>query len=64
MLVENNRLLNEKYAGKWVAIADGKLVAVGDTAPEAAEKAEKAAPNSEYTLQAIDFDTDVIYGNA
>ena len=34
-----------EYAGKWIAIVDGKVVASGDRANEVYEKAKKMYPN-------------------
>jgi len=31
----------KEYIGKWVAVADGKVVAAGDTAKEVYEKGKK-----------------------
>lgn len=47
MLIETPQISPEdqkKYAGKHVAIVDGKIVACGDTAKEAFQKAKKMFP--------------------
>lgn len=61
-LVDNSRELCERYAGKWIAVQDGKVVAVGDTATEAAEHARAAVGSKPFILEAITEDADVIYG--
>lgn len=62
-LVEHSIEIQKKYAGKWIAVHDGAVIGVGDTAPEAVEQAEQKAPGADYILEAIDEETDVIYGN-
>jgi hypothetical protein len=61
-LVDHGPELHEKYAGEWVAIHDGKVVGVGKTAVEASQKAEKETGGREFVLQALDAESDVIYG--
>jgi hypothetical protein len=61
-LAENSLELREKYAGKWIAVRDGEVIGVGDTAPEAVDEAETVAPNGDFILQGIDAEVDVIYG--
>lgn len=51
-----------QYAGKWIAVHDGRIIGVGDTATEAAEQAREIAPDEDFILEAIDQDADVIYG--
>ncbi len=45
-----------EYAGKWIAIVDGKVVASGDRADEVMEKAEKMYPDKEITLAKVPTD--------
>ena len=33
-LMEHGEEIVEKYAGKWIAVRDGEVIGVGDTAPE------------------------------
>jgi hypothetical protein len=61
-LADHGPELHQKYAGKWIAIHNGKVVGVGDTAVEASEKAEKETCGREFVLQALDAEADVIYG--
>ncbi len=63
-LVEHSLEIQEKYAGKWIAVHDGNIIGVGDTAPEAVEQAEQKAPGADYILEAVDAETDVIYGDS
>ena len=62
-LIEHDAELHDKYRGKWIAVHDGKIVGVGDTAPEAAAQGTQNCPNDDFTLEAIDHHTDVIYGS-
>lgn len=61
-LVEHGDELFRRYRGKWVAVHNGEVVGVGDTAPEAADQARKRAPDGSFILEAIDYEADVIYG--
>lgn len=60
-LVDHGMELYRQYAGKWIAVSEGQVVGVGDTAPEAEEQAKQRVPEGDYILEAIDFTTDVIY---
>ena len=53
-LTDNYPENQERYAGKWIAVCDGEVVGVGDTATEAAEQARQASPDKPYILQKID----------
>lgn len=61
-LADHGAELHQKYAGKWIAVHDSKVVGVGDTAVEASQKAEETTGNREFVLQALDAEADVIYG--
>lgn len=61
-LMEHGEEIVEKYAGKWIAVRDGEVIGVGDTAVEAAEQADKQAPEGDYILEAVEANADVIYG--
>ena len=63
-LTEQGPELDEKYRGKWIAVHGGRIVGIGDTAPEAAAQAREQAPDEDFILEAIDRETDVIYGCA
>ncbi len=39
-----------EYAGKWVALVDGKIVAVGDRADEVGKEAESKHPDKEIAI--------------
>lgn len=54
------------HAGKWVAVRNGQVIGVGETAPEAAKAACQNAgvKAGDYLLEAIDDEADVIYGPA
>ncbi len=45
-----------EYAGKWIAIVDGKVVASGDRADEVMKEAEEKYPNKEITLAKVPTD--------
>ena len=61
-LVEQGPRLFREYAGRWIAVHDGEVVGVGDTATEAADQARKKDPNADFSLEAVDREADVIYG--
>jgi hypothetical protein len=60
-LVEHSTEVFEKYAGKWIAVHDGEVIGVGETATEAAELARDRAPDAEFILEAVDAEGDVVY---
>jgi Family of unknown function (DUF5678) len=60
-IAEHGLEIYEKYRGKWIAVCDGEVVGIGDTAVEASEQAEKARPGRRFILEAIEHDTDVVY---
>ena len=45
-----------EYAGKWIAIVDGKVVASGDRADEVMKEAEKKHGDREITLAKVPTD--------
>ena len=53
-LTEHSREVYEKYSGKWIAVLDGEVVGVGETATEAARQAEAKHPDAAYVLEAVD----------
>ncbi|MFH0983647.1 MAG: DUF5678 domain-containing protein [Planctomycetota bacterium] len=61
-LVEHSPELFEQYRGRWITVRDAEVVGVGDTAPEAAEKARARVPDGDFILEAVDHEADVIYG--
>jgi len=42
-----------EYAGKWIAIVDGKVVASGDRADEVGREAEQKYPNKKISLAKV-----------
>lgn len=60
-LVEHGPEIFEKYRGKWIAVSNGKVIGVGDTATEAAANAKATSPGAKFILEAVDHDSDVIY---
>lgn len=61
-LVENNGELCARYAGKWIAVRDRRVVGEGTTATEAAAKAREILGDAQFILEAISEEADVIYG--
>jgi hypothetical protein len=61
-LTDHGVELHEKYAGKWIAVYDECVIAVGDTAVEVAEEARKVAKDGDYILEALDPIGDHVYG--
>lgn len=59
-LADHGLELYEKYRGKWIAVCEAEVVAVGDTAVEAAEAAERACPGKRFILHPVERDTDAI----
>lgn len=60
-LTEHSRDIYERYAGKWIAVLHGEVIAVGDTAVEVATEAEREHPSGNYILEKVERDVDVIY---
>ena len=60
-LTEHGAEIVEKYAGKWIAVHDGQVIGVGDTATEAVEQARQAAPGAAFILEAVEAEADVVY---
>lgn len=60
-LTEHGAELIREYAGKWIAVADGKVVGVGETAPAAAEQAIAKVTTGEFILEHVNGDVDAIY---
>ena len=61
-LIDHGPELYRDYAGKWIAVRNGEIIGVGETATEAAEKARTKARDGEFILEALDTQADVIYG--
>ena len=60
-LIEHAPDIFREYAGKWIAVRDGKVIGVGETATEAAEEARSKAKGGEFILEAVETEADVIY---
>ena len=45
-----------EYAGKWIAIVEGEVVASGERADEVMKEAEEKYPNKEITLAKVPTD--------
>ena len=59
-LTEHSQEIYEKYAGKWIAVLDGEVIGIGDTATEAARQAEEKHAGAAYILEAVDPDPERI----
>ncbi len=53
-LTEHSCKICEEYSGKWVAVLNGEIIGVGDTATEAARQAEQEHPVADYILESVD----------
>lgn len=60
-LVEHGADLVHRYAGKWIAVRNGEVIGVGETATEAADQAREKASGDGFILEAVDTEADVIY---
>lgn len=60
-LNEHGPEIFREYRGKWIAVHDGRIVGVGDTATEAAEQARRSVPEGDFVLEGVDFEADAIY---
>ena len=61
-LTEHSREIHEQHAGKWIAVLNGQVIGVGQTAVEAASQAESKDPGGDYILEKVEREVDVIYG--
>jgi hypothetical protein len=50
-----------EYTGKWIAIADNKVVSSGDNVKEVMDKATKAAPKKKVTLVKVPEEETLIF---
>lgn len=62
-LVEHGVDVARNYAGKWIAVRDGEVVGVGETATEAAEQARSSDKQTPFILEAVESEADIIYTN-
>ena len=60
-LNEHGAEIVEKYGGKWIAVHDGRVIGVGETATEAAERARVETPGATFILEAVEVEADVVY---
>ena len=59
-LTEHSHEIYEKYSGKWIAVLNGEVVGVGETATQAAEQAEAEHPGADYILESVDPESERI----
>ena len=62
-LAEHSLEITEKYAGKWIAVYEGRVIGVGETAVEASDQARKVCPDETFILEAVEADADTIYAD-
>ena len=62
-LTEHSREIYERYAGRWIAVLNGEVIGSGNTAVEAASQAEVRAPLSDFILEKVERDVDVVYAS-
>lgn len=55
-LIEHGPELYRDYVGKWIAVRNGEVIGIGDTAPEAAAKAHANVLDGDFILEAIESD--------
>lgn len=60
-LNEHGPELFNQYHGKWIAVRNGEVIGLGDTASSAAQQARQKAPEGDFILEAVDEEADVIY---
>jgi len=60
-LNEHGAEIVEKYSGKWIAVHDGRVIGVGDTATEAAGQAREVTAEGAFILEAVEAEADVVY---
>ena len=60
-LIEHGAEIFRKYAGKWIAVCNGRVIGVGETATEGAEKARAESPDAKFILEAVDPERDAVY---
>lgn len=53
--------LFHEYEGKWIAVAGCRVVGVGDTATQAAERAQQQVSDGEYLLEQLLSPVDLAY---
>jgi len=60
-LVEHDPEIVKEYAGKWIAVRNGAMIGVGDTATEAVSAAREEADGGDFILEAVNAEVGVIY---
>jgi hypothetical protein len=58
-LAEHGEELSARYPGKWVAVYDGEVIAIGDSLFEAGERALQRRPQRDFILEQINVDLDL-----
>ncbi len=59
-LLRNSQELSEKYAGKYIAIVDEEIAAVGGSEPEVFELAKKKHPDKEVYISYVPTDEEMV----
>ena len=61
-LAENSTDVYRRYPGRWIALRQDQVIAVGDTATEVDQKARQSAPDGNFVLMAVEEDLDTVNG--
>ncbi|MFW6194458.1 MAG: DUF5678 domain-containing protein [Halobacteriota archaeon] len=59
-LLKHSQELSEKYPGKYIAIVDDELVAIGDSELEVFKKAKEKYPHKEVSIAYLPTDDEMV----
>jgi len=59
-MAEHSLEITEKYAGKWIAVFEGRVIGVGATAVEASDQARTLCPDETFILEAVEPHADLM----
>ncbi len=59
-LLKHSQELSEKYPGKYIAIIDDELVAIGDSELEVFKKAKEKYPDKEVSIVYLPTDEEMV----
>lgn len=62
-LIDHSAEIYARCGGKWIAVSEKRVVAVAETAPEAARLAREKVGAKRFVLEAIDQESDAIYAH-
>lgn len=62
-LTQHPRELHKRYAGQWLAVVDGRIVAAGEDGPVIYKEAQTKYPDAEITMEVVEREiTNPVYG--